>query len=236
MRKHLLTAGLIVVLLALTAIPAIADDGEDPGPPDKQKVPPRSGRHGKSGHVLLVSKDKNTWDPIWPGAFGLLKYPLVSDVFEARLIVHHLEPNEWYMVTFQGEWEPTGDEILNTWSPTDEQLYKSESLWPEPINPPIADTDSDGDDDLAWADIALFKTNEGGNANIIIPTSSGAVVPGINPDPALAPESYDDVRIVVKWVGDGQGGFDMDKLIWGTDPVLFEYESIDFEITSDGEG
>jgi len=211
----------------MTAVPAIAQEGP-------KEPPPRSRRHGKSGHVLLVSKDQY-WDPIWPGAFGLLKYPLVSDVFEARLIVHHLEPNEWYMVTFQGEWEPTGDEILNTWSPTDDQLYKSDSLWPEPINPPIANTDEDDVDDLAWADIALFRTNEGGNANVIIPTSSGAVVPGINPEPALAPGSYDDVRIVVKWVGDGQGGFDMDKLIWGTDPVLFEYESIDFEITSDGQ-
>ena len=196
-RKHLLTAGLIVVLLALTAIPAIADDGEGPGPPDKQKVPPRSGRRGKSNicHVLLVKKriDQPAWDPIWPGSFGHLKYPYVSasEEFEARLIVHHLEPNSLYLVTLYSKDPNTAANLSSV------GYYGVD--YPK--------TDSEG----GWADIALFQTNDDGNANIVIPADCPVDDPnwGTLSAPSLPDGTYIGVTIAVKYVGTG------DEPDWG---------------------
>lgn len=216
MRKKLLVVGLVVLLLSITAVPAIAQK-------EPKEPPPRSGKRGKSnvGHLLLVSKDTNTWDPIWPGAFGLLKYPNASDTgeFEAKLIVHHLEPLSWYLVTLQGP----GDG-----SETD-TLLGSIGYYGVEVKP-------------SWADVALFQTNEGGNANIIIPAAfpEGIVDPGHDPPgnlpaPILPDGEYKEVTIVVKYINTGDTP-DWGVMIWGGTAVLFEYDTIDFTIGSiDGE-
>lgn len=167
----------------------------------------KSGKHGKSNeaNLLLVSKDTTTWEII-PGAWGSLKYNLSNpNGFEAHLQAHGLLPNEWYMVTFQGP------AILATCN----------GLWG-------GKSDPYGN----YTDVAFFHTNRGGNANVFIPTAaglSGEIVPliGLNTDPTLADGLYQGVTVVVKYVGDGNGWFDPVKLIWGTDPVLFEYQPME---------
>ncbi len=185
---------------------------------------PPSGTKGNSNNatVLLVSKGPPTWQPTWPGPFGQLKYNLSNPGgFQARLIVHGLQPNEWHMVTLQGEW-PEGSDL----STTDTLLANSPDLWPAAIGQTAT---------LGWADIALFKTDDEGNANVVVPTASG-LTPGVSPgyplaglntNPSLSPGTYTDVRVLVKWVGDGNGVFDATKLIWGTHPVLFEYQAME---------
>ena len=211
MRKNLLILGLVVLLLSMTAVPAIAQKGP--------KVPPRSRRHGKSGHIILVSKDTDTWIAIWPGAFGLLKYPLesTSGEFKAKLIVHHLKPSSWYLVTLQGP---------GTDSSTDHKLGDIGYYGVEPKL----------EDGLGWADVALFQTNEGGNANIIIPAAfpEGIVDPGHDPPgnlnaPTLLDGNYDGVRIVVKFINTGDTP-DWGILIGGGTAVLFEHKSFNFTI------
>lgn len=102
MRKKLFAIGLVVFLIAMTAIPAIAQDGEP-------KAPPRTRVHGKSnvGHLLLVKKTQDPWNPIWPEAFGVLKYNRWGPEFEYHFNGHKLQPDTDYSLIYYPEPQTT---------------------------------------------------------------------------------------------------------------------------------
>lgn len=205
---------------------ASSPKGASNGPPAGG---PPSGPRGKgksnNASLTLVSKDAS-WDPVWPGPFGQLKYKISNpDGFQARLIVHGLAPDNWYMVTLQGEWVESDD----TCSDTDVLLGNSPGLW-------AAKGCGAGTDFLGWTDVALFKTNAGGNANVVLPTASGLTpgvtacrpLAGLNTSPSLTNGTYTGVRVIVKDVNSTDPDcIDANKLIWGTHPVLYETQTME---------
>jgi len=154
-------------------------------------APPSESKGNSNNASLLLVKKDYSWNPIWPGAFGELKYKLYyDDGFEARLIVHGLEPNKWYLVTFDAPFVAGA----NPFAGSDglfgvKQYYSSwEGIW------------------RGFVDVALFKTNEYGDANVIIPTTSGLtasdlLVGSLGAGSLASGKSYSGVKVAVKYVG-----------------------------------
>jgi len=186
---------------------------------------PPSGGKGKSNNasVLLVPKSgAPDWNPLWPEdlygtgtAFGEIKYKLTYDgVFEARLQLHGMKPNTWYLVTFQaGEWWEGSD------IPDDaEGIFGHKS-----------------ENGVEWIDVALVKTNDEGDVNALVPTTSGLTATDlqISDIQTELTSGHYKVAIVVKDVGynAGTGGPDLGgALLSGGTPVLYEYALMEFYI------
>jgi len=183
---------------------------------------PPSGRKGKSNNasVLLVPKSLPDYNPLWPDdlygtgtTFGEIKYrQIYNGDFEARLKLHGLKPNNWYLVTFQaGSWW-SGSDI-----PDD-----AKGIFGHKVA------------DIEWIDVALVKTNDEGNVNAIIPTTSGLtaddlVISEIQTD--LTDGDY-KVAVVVKDVGydPNTGGPNLGTLLQGGKAVLYEMDLMAFTI------
>ena len=152
--------------------------------------------------------------------FGEIKYKVTyEDDFEARLQLHGLKPNNWYLLTFQAGvwWE--GSEI-----PDGAQGmfgHKHETVEQE-------------DGEVEWIDVALVKTNDEGNVNAIIPTTSGLTGEDLKCrlyDFLFTSGDY-TVAIVVKDVGfdPATGGPDLGLLLSGGTPILYEYDLMTFTV------
>jgi len=124
-----------------------------------------------------------------------------------------MKPNTWYLVTFQAGiwWESSGipDDAKGIFG------HKSE-------------------DGVEWIDVALVKTDDEGNVNALIPTTSG-----LTADDLIISEIQTDltnghykVAIVVKDVGydADTGGPDLGALLSGETHVLYEYAPMEFTI------
>jgi predicted ribosomally synthesized peptide with SipW-like signal peptide len=173
-------------------------------------------QHPTQNPLVLVEKDQQTWE-IVVGAYGQLMYQLnyCSGEFECQMVVADLDPNTWYLLTLMGEW-PEGTDL----SPTDTQLGSVGYYGHDPKTTAT----------LGWADIALFQTDAGGNANIAVPytcpvndpvwgalTAAGAALPD---------GTYTGVRAVVKSVGAGAAP-DWGQVSAGGTPKLFEFAPMD---------
>ena len=167
--------------------------------------------------LLLVEKDTTTWEIIWDGAWGEILYKDSYSPVAMLLILHDLEPNNWYLVTFQaGNW----------WSGSD---------IPDDATGMFGHKSADS---IEWIDVALVKTDDSGNANIIIPTTSGLTKEDLaNPsdwtDINLTSGSY-KCSVVVKDVGSQNGGDipNLGELLAGGTAVLFETELLEFTVGS----
>jgi len=186
---------------------------------------PPSGKKGKSSmaSTLLVQKDEN-WNelPFPGGVFGQIKYD-TTDSSTMHLQLHGLTSNNWYLVTFQ---DPTGNDQFSN--------NNADGLFG------VKGTGTG----FEWVDLALVKTNGGGQANVVIPTAGGlhndggtpgeaGYVPGINTAPSLGSGSYSGITVVVKDVGTSADGTtpDMTELMSGGTPKFFEHAALeDFSV------
>jgi len=153
-------------------------------------APPSGGKGNSNEASLLLVKKDYSWNPVWPGAFGELRYKLYYDgAFEARLIVHGLEPNKWYLVTFDAPFVGTANPFAGS-----DGLFGVKYYWA-----------SWEGQNRGFIDVALFKTNEEGDANVIIPTTSGLtasdLLVGSLGTGSLAAGTYSRVKVAIKYVG-----------------------------------
>lgn len=174
------TIGLILILLITLTVPLTY-------------ARPPSGARGRSNKasLLLVKKNYN-WDPIWPGPFGQLKYKLEADEFSPRLIVNGLEPEKWYLVTIDAPFKDG-----------ENPFEGSDGIFG------VKEYDTSAGKH-GFMDIALFKTNEYGDANVILPTTSGLTASDLNLSDLgsgkLAEGTYTGAKIAVKYVGSNADG------------------------------
>jgi len=168
----------LVVLVLLTSIATVA------------AAPPSGGKGNSNEASLLLVKKDYSWNPVWPGAFGELRYKLYYDGgFEARLIVHGLEPNMWYLVTFDAPFVSGANPFAGSDGLFGVKSYQDwQNVW------------------WGYVDVALFKTNEEGDANVVIPTTSGLtasdlLVGTLGTGSLASGKSYTGVKIAIKYVG-----------------------------------
>jgi len=212
--KRLIFIAIVVLAVGTLATASLA------GPP--------GGKKGNSNRAsqTLVCKDTTTWNPVFPcdlgyatgNAFGQIKYDTSSAGGNEtmRLMLHGLQPNTWYLTTMQ---DPT-----NAFQFTGNRARCLFGVKPDPWNP-----------QQEFCDVALVKTNDGGNVNALIPTDSGLTgsvapvclsgnVPALIPSPHLGTGPYTGITMVVKNVGVGGDGTapNCATLIWGGTAQLFE--------------
>ncbi len=90
-------------LLALTVAPAFADGG---GKKNRHRI-----RSGSShvGHLYLVEKDPETWDPVKRGAWGKMTFRMEGPVFDYVFNGHQLEADWSYTLIYcPGPWPGAG--------------------------------------------------------------------------------------------------------------------------------
>ena len=110
---------------------------------------PKSGTSGDSdvAHVLLVTKT-DTWESIWPGAFGKVKYQIEGNRFVGLITVHGLKPETEYVLAVNGPGGSATDDLIASAAQADNDYP---SLW-------------DGWwDDEGYYDFASVTSNKGGN-------------------------------------------------------------------------
>ncbi len=189
----------LLITIVIAAALALATSALAGGPP--------GGAKGKSNRAsqTVVCKDAS-WNEVFPcdlgygtgNAFGEIKYDTSSaGGFETmHLILHGLQANTWYLVTMQ---DPTGADQFSTNAARCLFGVKGTSTGFE------------------FCDVALVKTNNGGNVNALIPTDSGLTgagapvcasgnVPALTTAPDLGAGSYTGITMVVKNVGVGGDG------------------------------
>ncbi|UCE61207.1 MAG: hypothetical protein JSU63_05555 [Phycisphaerales bacterium] len=90
-------------LLALVVAPAFAGEGGKKG---RHRV--RSGA-SNVGHLYLVEKDPETWDPIKRGAWGKMTFRMEAPVFDFVFNGHHLEADWSYtLIYYPDPWPGDG--------------------------------------------------------------------------------------------------------------------------------
>jgi hypothetical protein len=203
----------ILVLVAVAALAALLVSVAQAAPP--------SGKKGNStqASTLLVQKDTTTWVelPFPGGTFGQVKYD-TADGSAMKIQLHGLTPNNWYLVAFQdtvtkNQFSANGASCL---------FGVKTQAWGQ------------------WCDVALVKTNGGGQAKAIIPTDAGLTgagapvcangnVPALQTGPSLGSGTYSGITVVVKDVLVGADGTtpDCGALIAGGTPVLFEKQALE---------
>ncbi len=155
----------------------------------------------------MVSKAPGSFEEIWPEAFGRLKYQSsYASAFTAQLGLHRISRATWYLLTLQ---RPSRG------SPAPNPFAGANCLFGGPQGPGFG---LDG-----WCDLALVKTNGGGNANVVIPTQ---------PSVTLAAGTYVDLTVAVKNVGCNQdcSAPDPNLLAAGGNGELYESETLAFVI------
>ena len=226
MRKQLIL-GILVVAVLIFSMVSISSLSVKPG-----DVPKGYGRpcvmvedddcyYAERGNARFVElQNKNTCDH-WAayeddGIIGWIVYgeKMSNGNFDGELEVKNLEPG-WYMVTLYSDDAGTGALLGQV------GYYGKETK-------------------ERWADIALFQTDEYGNAEIELPYTSLAWDPahGILLAPTLPAGEYSDVTVAVKYVGGPGDQPDWSLVITGgpTNPCdgqeknLYEMAWLDFEI------
>lgn len=163
--------------------------------------------------VALVEKDTTTWQVVFDGAMGELFYnpTWTANKSACLLMVKDLDPDSWYLVSFTSYDTDTGNLLGQI------GYY---GFVPK----------------TNWADVALFKTDANGNAQLLLPSDArnpdGTIVvdPVHGPlvHPGLLSGNYVDVTIAVKYISTGP--IDWGVMVGGGTAVLFEYEAISFTI------
>ena len=211
----------IPLAVALTlAVFLSASIGTVLAPPAKMdEGDPWTGTHGNARFTELQNKNGD-WYPITgDGIWGWIQHgkKMTEGNFEGELEVKGLVPNSWYLVTLYSDDPDTGSLLGSV------GYYGKVSK-------------------LKWADIALFQTNETGNAAIELPYTSPATDPvyGTLTAPMLQPDKYKDVAVHVKYVGTGdnpdwslvaKGGYPGPATIWCN---IYEMELLKFSIKEAG--
>ena len=91
--KKIAILGIVVLLLALVAVPAMAASGKN-GPAGKSNV----------GHLYLSEKDPSTWAIVDGGAWGKMKYNLSGSTFDFVFNGHGLQPNTDYSLIYYADY------------------------------------------------------------------------------------------------------------------------------------
>ncbi|MBD3205094.1 hypothetical protein GF319_01970 [Candidatus Bathyarchaeota archaeon] len=107
--------------------------------------------------------------------------------------MNDLEPEKWYLVTIDAPFEEEG---VNPFTGSDGLFGVKDYETDEGKN--------------GYMDIALFKTNEYGDANVVLPTTSGLTASDLNLDylgsGKLTEGTYTNAKIAVKYVGSNADG------------------------------
>lgn len=92
MKKLLIVAIMMTVLLSLIVVPAVLAAGKD-------------GQAGKSnvGHLYLYQKDSSTWQIVPGGAWGKMTYNLAGPTFDYVFNGHKLSPNTGYSLIYYAD-------------------------------------------------------------------------------------------------------------------------------------
>lgn len=104
--------------------------------------------------------------------------------------MHGLEPNKWYLATFDAPFVDSANPFAGSDGLFGVKKYWSarEGVW------------------RGYVDVALFKTDADGNANVVIPTTLGLtasdlLVSKLGTGSLASGKSYSGVKVPVKYVG-----------------------------------
>lgn len=186
---------------------------------------------GNALFTELQNKDHG-WSPIvGDGVWGwIVNGHKMDSTFDGGIEVKGLQPNSWYLVTL---WAPEGTEAGN--------LLGSVGYFAKA-----------GQEKTSWADIALFQTDEGSEAEIDLPYTTPVEDPvhGALTTPEFPPGDYVGgdgawvVTVAIKYVGTGDspdwrlvmsGGYAVGGTPDARDFNLYEWATIHFVVVDDDE-
>ncbi|MGC9554521.1 MAG: hypothetical protein ACP5EK_04340, partial [Thermoplasmatota archaeon] len=220
--KGKIVAIALAALMVLAASPALAKPDGMPngnGRPDVMtEGDPYVDARGNARFMELQNKDTD-WNAIEDdGRYGWIVYgeKMSEGNFDGELEVKGMEPNSWYLVTLYSDDTDTGD------------LLGAVGYYGK--------VPKDN-----WADIALFQTDEDGEAEIRLPYTSPALDPVHEAliAPTLPAGDYHNVTVAVKYVGTGgtpnwtlvaSGGYSVGGTPDARDYNIYEMAMLDFSI------
>lgn len=212
--------GILLWLIVMTVLTATIALGN---PPHMDDVNCYEGDYectwqpGKGKVTFTLLQNKNKEEENWPiiagdGTYGWISVPSKMEMYTSDLEVKGLSPNTWYLVTLQEPGDADND--------TDNQFKDSDCLFGV----------SEGYGLEGYCDVALFKTDENGEAEVTLPTTSGLTEEDLQyPNLGtgyLSSGTYTGLTLAIKNVGCDDSSDcskpDLGMLPLGGIPELFE--------------